>query len=135
MESVGGCAARGGRSSIDGMRTDDTSPAASPARCPGCGRAATGSNCSGCGIWLAGPQAAELWWIEGELRRVDQARIWLVERRTALLAELTQMSAAASRTADSSQSAAQRAQPDATHGHAAQPAAPPAAPAGRRPNP
>ncbi|HEY2639916.1 MAG TPA: hypothetical protein VGI66_08535 [Streptosporangiaceae bacterium] len=104
------------------MRTDDTPPAASPARCPGCGRAATGSNCSGCGIWLAGPQAAELWWIEGELRRVDQARTWLVERRTALLAELTQMSAAASRAADS-RSAAQGAQPDAMPGHAVKPAA------------
>ncbi len=74
------------------MRTDDHSPpAAARVRCPGCARPAQGSNCPSCGIWLAGPEAAELWWIEGELRRVDQARTWLVDRRAALLAELARM--------------------------------------------
>ncbi|HEX9034764.1 MAG TPA: DUF2157 domain-containing protein, partial [Streptosporangiaceae bacterium] len=58
--------------------------------CPGCRtRAGHGEpSCGSCGIWLAGPQAAELWWIEAEFQRLATARTWLVNRRLALLAEL-----------------------------------------------
>jgi hypothetical protein len=47
-----------------------------------------------CGIWLSGPQAAELQWIEAEFGRVDAARVWLVDRRRVLLAELRQLASA-----------------------------------------
>src|SRR5215470_128525 len=58
--------------------------------CPGCRTPAGPAQayCTGCGIWLAGPAGAELRWIDGELKRVDAARTWLIGRRAALLAAL-----------------------------------------------
>lgn len=60
--------------------------------CPGCGVLAEPGEpcCRNCGICLSGPQAAELCWIEAEIKRVVAARTWLVNRRLALLAELYQ---------------------------------------------
>ncbi len=84
-------------SSMMDMRLDamfqPPQPDAPCTHCPSCARPADADeqNCAGCGIWLAGPQAAELWWIEGELGRVDKARTRLVDRRNALLTELAQM--------------------------------------------
>jgi hypothetical protein len=71
-------------------------PAAQRDHCPRCaGRVLVGEpNCPGCGIWLAGPHAAELWWIEGELRRIDTAKAWLLNRKDALLSELVDMAQA-----------------------------------------
>src|SRR5215469_8945790 len=59
--------------------------------CPGCRwpQGSTDAYCDGCGIWLAGPQGAELRWIDAELKRVDAARTWLISRRAALLEELS----------------------------------------------
>src|SRR6266568_2447489 len=44
--------------------------------CPGCCSPLRPAEpyCRCCGIWLAGPQIAELRWIDGELRRADAAR-------------------------------------------------------------
>jgi hypothetical protein len=47
------------------------------------------THCPGCGCWLAGPQARELRWIEGELARLDAARTALIQRGAALRAELS----------------------------------------------
>src|SRR5215472_15865853 len=60
-------------------------------RCPACaGPVGPGdTHCPGCACWLAGPQASELRWIEGELARLDAARSILVGRRGALCAELS----------------------------------------------
>jgi hypothetical protein len=60
-------------------------------RCPACaGPVGPGdTHCPGCGCWLAGPQASELRWIEGELARLDAARSVLIGRRGALSAELS----------------------------------------------
>src|SRR5215469_4056041 len=43
-------------------------------------------------------RAAELRWIDSELRRIDQARSWLLGRRATLLADLVQVSADEART-------------------------------------
>jgi hypothetical protein len=73
--------------------TDAESDRAAPLlRCPGCGTQASQPTCAVCGIWLGGSAATELAWIEDELRRVGEARTWLLNRRTALLAELARMS-------------------------------------------
>ncbi len=47
--------------------------------------------CPSCGIWLAGPQAAEIRWIDKELTRVDTARTSLISRRAQLLDDLTRL--------------------------------------------
>jgi hypothetical protein len=75
------------------MRTAVSSPGTSGAHCPGCSSPAGpgAPHCRCCGIWLAGPQAAELRWIAGELRRVDAARTWLISRRAVLLGELARL--------------------------------------------
>jgi hypothetical protein len=76
-----------------GMNTDAKSERAAPlVRCPGCRAPADRSTCPVCGIWLAGPQATELQWIDSELRRIDAAKAWLLDRRTALLADVAQIS-------------------------------------------
>jgi hypothetical protein len=86
-----------GQSSMTGMRIDAKSqPMPRGALCTSCPRCARPVRpdeqvCAGCGVWLTGPQAAELWWIEGELGRVDQARIRLEDRRKVLLVELARM--------------------------------------------
>ena len=60
-------------------------------QCPGCSTLVELAHayCLGCGIWLAGPQGAELRWIDGELGRVDAARTRLISRRAVLLDELS----------------------------------------------
>src|ERR1022692_1535671 len=72
------------------MRTAVTSYRGPATRCPGCCSPAGSAEpyCQCCGIWLAGPQAAEVRWIDGELGRVDAARTGLISRRAALLDEL-----------------------------------------------
>jgi len=64
-------------------------------RCPACGSPVDGARCGACGIWLAGDQATELRWIDSELRRIDEAKAWLISRRAALLTDLAEISAAA----------------------------------------
>src|SRR5262245_66174706 len=49
------------------------------------------SYCQNCGIWLASKQAAEIRWIDVELKRVDETRTWLISRRAVLLDELARM--------------------------------------------
>src|SRR5262249_3614187 len=49
------------------------------------------SYCRSCGIWLAGQHATELRWIAAELRRVDEARTWLISRRAELLDDLARL--------------------------------------------
>ncbi|HSR86519.1 MAG TPA: zinc ribbon domain-containing protein [Streptosporangiaceae bacterium] len=58
------------------------------ARCPACGTPVDSPSCPACGIWLAGDHASELRLIDSELRRIDEARTWLYNRRTVLLADL-----------------------------------------------
>ncbi len=78
---------------MDGMSTSVSSPRAAGLRCPGClSPMAPGiPHCRACGIWLAGPQIAELRWIDAELARVDTARTQLISRRAALIDELTRL--------------------------------------------
>src|SRR6266702_3567178 len=78
------------RGSVDGMRTAISSHPVPVTRCPGCCSPAGPAEpyCRCCGIWLAGPQVAEVRWIDGELRRVDAARTQLISRRAAVLDEL-----------------------------------------------
>src|SRR5258707_93924 len=72
------------------MRTAVRSTGTSGAHCPECAGPAGPDEpyCRYCGIGLAGPQAGELRWIAGGLRRVDEARTWLIRRRAVWLAEL-----------------------------------------------
>src|SRR5262252_4395143 len=60
-------------------------------RCPACAVpiGPGDTHCPGCAGWLAGPQASELRWIEGELARLDAARTALVYRKAVLLAEFS----------------------------------------------
>ena len=77
-----------------GMNIDAKSERAVPGvRCPACGTVADQPRCPACGIWMAGDQAAELRWIEAELRRIDEARTWLFNRRAAVLADLVKIPA------------------------------------------
>jgi hypothetical protein len=50
------------------------------------------SHCRQCGIWLAGPQLAELRWIDAELTQVDERWTVLIRRRMELVAELARQS-------------------------------------------
>src|SRR5258706_3966413 len=81
--SVGAC-------TVGCMRTAVRSTGTFGAHCPECSSPAGTDEpyCRYCGIWLAGPQAGELRWIAGELRRVDETRTWLTRRRAVLLGEL-----------------------------------------------
>lgn len=75
------------------MHTSVSSPRSTGLHCPGClSPVAPGTpHCPACGIWLAGPQIAELRWIDAELARVDIARTQLISRRAALIDELTRL--------------------------------------------
>jgi Predicted membrane protein (DUF2157) len=61
--------------------------------CPACSSPTSAGQryCRGCGILLAGSQAAEFRWIAAELRRVDEARTWLISRRAQLLDEVASL--------------------------------------------
>ena len=75
------------------MSTLVTGSRAAAPHCPGC-LTPTGAGaacCPCCGIWLAGPQADEIRWIDAELTRVDEARTWLISRRARLLDDLTRL--------------------------------------------
>ncbi len=74
------------RGTLDRMQTllrDET-------HCPGCCSHLRPADqyCLCCGIWLAGPEVAELRWIDSELGRVDAARARLIGRRAVLLGML-----------------------------------------------
>src|SRR5215813_2901047 len=75
------------------MRTAVGSPTTPSSVCPACASPAGfgESYCRNCGIWLASRQAAEIRWIDVELKRVDETRTWLISRRAVLLDELAGM--------------------------------------------
>ncbi len=89
---------------VDRMRTS----LETGTHCPGCCSPLRPAEpyCRCCGIWLAGPQIAELRWIDGELRRADAARTRLVSRRAVLLGQL---SATRRQAEDSARTAARQA--------------------------
>src|SRR5215468_4806046 len=75
------------------MRTELPSPDAADVHCPVCASPVepAHSHCWSCGIRLAGPHATELRWLAAELRRVDEARTWLISRRGELFDELARL--------------------------------------------
>src|SRR5262249_61400011 len=75
------------------MRAATGSRTTPSSHCPACaGPAGFGhSYCQNCGIWLASRQAAEIRWIDVELKRVDETRTWLISKRAVLLDELVRM--------------------------------------------
>ena len=68
-----------------------TTPLLSPdaTRCPQCSARLTGGGaCDACGLRLTGPEAVRLWEVDGELLRLDAARVPLLAERSSLLAAL-----------------------------------------------